>query len=142
MSGLTSEEIDEMVKAMSFKPVAKETKIPLRPPGSYKTIAKVALSPIEGEIASPRAELTERDFDQFGSVKAEIKVLFGKNKFTLKELAALEEGHLIPLEDLCDDLVDIYVNGSKIGRGEIVAVDDHFGVKIIAFTKRQYSGDK
>ena len=136
MSGLTSEEIDEMVKAMSLKPIAKETKIPLRPPGSYKNLAKVALSPIEGEVAPPRAELTDRELAQLGSLKAEVEVLFGKTKCTLKELAALEEGHLIPLDDLCDDLVDIYVNGSKIGRGEIVAVDDHFGVKSITFTKK------
>lgn len=137
MSEFTPDEIEGIVKAMSQKPPTEEEaqKIPLRPPGSYGKASKVAFSPIEGEKPRPLSELTEREYTNFENLKAHVEVVFGKTKLTLKELASLEEGALLPLDELCDDLVDIYVNGTKVGRGEVVTVDGRFGVKIISFTK-------
>jgi len=97
MTSLTPEEIEGMVKVMSLEPVSKEAKIPLRPPGSYKSIAKVALSPMEGEKAPPLAEFTDQEMAKFESLTAQIEVVFGKTKLTLKELAALKEGHFAKL---------------------------------------------
>jgi len=135
MSEFTPDEIEGIVKAMSQEAPSEE-KIPLLPPGSYGTVSKVAFTPIEGEKPRPLSELTEKELSDFETLKAHIEVVFGKTKLTLKELAALEEGSLLPLDDLCDDLVDIYVNGTKIGRGEVVAVDGQFGVKIICFAQK------
>ncbi|MFZ0565332.1 MAG: FliM/FliN family flagellar motor switch protein [Chlamydiales bacterium] len=133
---MTPEEIEEMLGAMSLNSVPKETQIPLRPPGSYKRVAKIALSPLDGEKASPAVELTDQERAKFDTLSAQIEVLFGKTKLTLGELAALREGDLLPLDELGEDLVDIYVNGSKMARGEVIAVDGHFGVKIASFTKK------
>jgi flagellar motor switch protein FliN len=137
METFSPEEIEGIVEAMSQKPLTDEerAKIPLRPPGSYTKIAKVAFSPLPGERPRPLAELTSKEMGDLEGLKAHVEVIFGKTHLSLKELAALEPGSLLPLEDLCDDLVDIYVNGSKIGRGEVIVVDGHFGVKIVSFTK-------
>ena len=137
MDEFTPDEIESIVKAMSQKKPTEEEKgkIPLRPPGSYKKIAKVSFSPLIGEHPRPLDELTAKEMGDFEFLKAHIEVVFGKTTLSLKELAALETGSLLPLDDLCDDLVDIYVNGFKIGRGEVVVVDGHFSVKIISFTK-------
>jgi flagellar motor switch protein FliN len=137
MNEFTPDEIEGIVQAMSQKKPTQEerSKIPLRPPGSYGKIAKISFSPIVGEQLRPLAELTDKEMSDLENLKAHVEVVFGKTSLSLKELAALEKGSLLPLDDLCDELVDIYVNGSKIGRGEVVAVDGHFGVKIISFTK-------
>ncbi len=137
MNEFTPDEIDGIVKAMSQEPPSKEEggKIPLRTPGSYGTISKVTFTPIEGERPRPLSELTEKELTDFETLKATVEVVFGKTRLTLKELAGLKPGSLLPLDDLCDDLVDIYVNGTKIGRGEVVAVDGQFGVKIVNFAK-------
>ncbi|MCH9627135.1 MAG: hypothetical protein S4CHLAM2_07700 [Chlamydiales bacterium] len=137
MSEFTSDEIEGIVKAMSQQPPStkEDDKIPLRPPGSYGAISRVAFTPIEGDKPRPLTELTDRELTDFADLKAEIEIVFGKTKLTLRELAVLEEGSLLPLDDLCDDLADIYVNGTKVGRGEVVAVDGQFGVKIVSFTK-------
>ncbi|MCH9625679.1 MAG: hypothetical protein S4CHLAM123_08570 [Chlamydiales bacterium] len=137
MSEFTPDEIDGIVKAMSQKTPPKErsSKIPLRPPGSYKKLAKVSFSPIEGDRPPPLPELTDSQKAQFGSLKAHIEVVYGKTKLSLKELAALEEGSMLPLNELCDDLVDIYINGTQVARGEVVSVDGQFGVKIVTFLK-------
>lgn len=138
MSEFTPDEIEGIVKAMSQDPPAAEEggKIPLLPPGSYGSVSKVAFTPIEGEKPRPLSELTDKEIADFENLKARVEVVFGKTKLSLKELAALEEGSLLPLEDLCDDLVDIYVNGTKIGRGEVIAVDGQFGVKLVSFVQK------
>ncbi len=136
MSEFTPDEIEGIIKAMSHEPLEQdeEGKIPLLPPGSYGAISKVAFTPIEGEKPRPLSELTEKERTDFESLKAHIEVVYGKTKLNLKELAALKEGSLIPLDDLCDDLVEVYVNGIKVGRGEVVTVDGSFGVKIVDFS--------
>ena len=137
MSEFTPDEIEGIVKAMSPKKLSEEekSKVPLRPPGSYGKITKVAFSPLLGETPRPLAELSGKELSALEDLKAHIEVVFGSTTLTLKELAGLEKGTLLPFNELCDDLVDIFVNGSKIGRGEIVAVDNRFGVKIVSFTK-------
>src|SRR5262249_6951823 len=129
--------IEGIVKAMSQKlPTEEEkAKVPLRPAGSYGKISKVSFSPIMGETPRPLAELTSKETGAWHDLKVPIEVVFGKTRLTLKELTALEIGSLLPLDELCDDLVDIYASGARIARGEIVAVDGQFGVKIISFTK-------
>jgi flagellar motor switch protein FliN/FliY len=138
MNEFTQDELTGIVHAMSQKKLTEEekSKIPLRPPATYKKKSKIGLSPLFGEIPRPLEDLSDTDTSALEMLKVQVEVIFGKAHLTLKELASLEEGSLLPLEDLCDDLVDIYANGVKVGRGEIVAVDGHFGVKIVTFTKK------
>lgn len=136
MSEFTVDEIEGIVKALSQAPPSPEEKIPLLPPGSYGPPTKVAFTPIEGERPRPLSSLTEKELSSLGLLKAKIEVVFGQAKLTLKEVAALEEGSLLPLNELCDDLVDIYANDERFARGEIVAVDGHFGVKIVSFLQK------
>lgn len=133
MTEFTTKEIEEIIEAMSQAPPDKEAKIPLRSPGNYQSITKVVFSPLEGEKPRPLPHLTEKEMGNWEETRVQVEVLYGKTKLTLKELAGLQEGSLIPLDDLCDDLVEIYVNGIKVGRGEVVAVDGQFGVKIVSF---------
>ena len=137
MSEFTPDELEGIVKAMSQKKLTEEekSKVPLRPAGSYGKITKVAFSPLLGETPRPMAELSGKELSELEDLKAHIEVVFGSTTLSLKELAGLETGSLLPLEDLCDDLVDIYANGLKVARGEVVAVENHFGVKIVSFTK-------
>jgi flagellar motor switch protein FliN len=134
MSDLTPEEIEGIVKAIDAPEPNSEEKahIPLRPPGTFGTVSKLSFSPLEGEHPKPLESLTTKEIGRFEQLKAHIEVIYGKKRATLKELAALKEGDLFLLEDLCDDLVEIHVNGTLIGRGEVVLAGGKFGVKIVS----------
>lgn len=134
MNEFTQDELEGIVNAISQKKLTDEelTKVPLRPPGSYGKIAKVAFSPI---IGSPQLFKDKRGKGDLDTLKVTLEVIFGKTTLPLKEIENLQEGSLLPLEDLCDDLVEIRINGALIGRGEVIAVDGHFGVRIVSFTK-------
>lgn len=133
MSEFSQKEIEKIIDMMTKSSPAKEDKIPLKAPGNYHSLAKVAFSPLGGEKPKPLSQLTGQEVSDWHDMKARVEVFYGKTKLTLKELAALQEGSLICLDDLCDDLVDIYVNGIKAARGEVVAIDGRFGVKIVSF---------
>ena len=49
---------------------------------------------------------------------------------TLKEVFELTKGSLIELDTFEDQEVEIFVNGRKIGYGQVVVVDQNFGVRI------------
>jgi flagellar motor switch protein FliN len=49
---------------------------------------------------------------------------------TLKRLLELKEGGLISLNKLAGEPVEIEINGRLIGYGEVVAIDEHYGVHI------------
>lgn len=135
MSTFTSEELEEMVNAISQKLPTKEeaAKIPLRPPGSFGSIAKVAFSPLEGEPLKAKTSLTDEEKRLYDPTPVDLEITYGTKKITLKELAGIEIGTLLPLQDLCDDLVTIKINGISKARGEIVSIDGQLGIRIVAF---------
>ena len=133
MNNLTPQEIEEIVKAVSQPlPTQEERgKIPLRPPGTYKTIARVGLTPLEEKCSEIPSLPSHEDYSSFENLKTTVQVVFGTAHLSLKELTRLKEGSLLPLHALSEDHVEILINGNLVGRGEIVAVDGHFGVRII-----------
>jgi flagellar motor switch protein FliN len=63
-------------------------------------------------------------------VDVRLTVEIGSARLTLRELLALGEASVIELDREADALLDVFVNGTLIGRGEVVTVGDKFGVKI------------
>ena len=59
-----------------------------------------------------------------------VTVELGRTKMTLKQILELSVGSLIELDKLTGEPVDILVNGKLIARGEVVVIDENFGVRI------------
>lgn len=68
--------------------------------------------------------------DRVLDIELNVTVILGRTKMTLKEIFDLTKGSLIELDTLEDQEVEIFVNGRKIGYGQVVIVDRNFGVKI------------
>lgn len=63
-------------------------------------------------------------------VPLNVTVELGRTKLTLKEVMELGVGSLIELDKLTGEPVDVYVNNKLIARGEVVVIDENFGVRI------------
>ncbi len=63
-------------------------------------------------------------------VPLRVSVELGRISMTLQQVLELGRGSIIELERLAGEPVDILVNDKLIGRGEVVVVDEYFGVKI------------
>jgi flagellar motor switch protein FliN len=71
------------------------------------------------------AEL-ERLFD----VPVELAVEIGRTHMTIRETLALGPGSIVTLNRLAGEPVDLLVNGKPIARGEVVVLDEEFGLRV------------
>ncbi|MDI6402797.1 flagellar motor switch protein FliN [Balneolaceae bacterium ANBcel3] len=63
-------------------------------------------------------------------VEMEVSVQLGQIEMPLGKVLQLAKGSIIELDKLAGEPVDILVNNSKIAQGEVVVIDEHFGVRI------------
>ncbi|MDF2676554.1 MAG: flagellar motor switch protein FliN [Bacillota bacterium] len=70
------------------------------------------------------------------SVPLEISVEIGKTKKPIKEILEFSNGTIIELDKQAGALVDIVVNGQLIAKGEVVVVNDNFGVRVVEILKK------
>lgn len=63
-------------------------------------------------------------------VPVHVAVEVGRTEISLGELAQLAPGSLLELDREAHEPADILVNGKIVARGEIVSIDDHYGVRI------------
>jgi flagellar motor switch protein FliN/FliY len=96
-------------------------------------------------VAVSKAELDELDagkaqgnplgLAQLLDVAVRVTVEVGRAKMTLADLVQLAPGSLIQLDRETHEPVDILVNGKLVARGEIVTIDQSYGVRITAVSK-------
>jgi len=92
--------------------------------------------PVSDEVGTPQEnrEHMEEPPDEvllaLLNIPLEISVEVGSKRITLEELFSLKPTAVIVLDKMLSDPVDIKVNGRKIAEGELVVVNDRFGVKI------------
>jgi len=59
-----------------------------------------------------------------------LTVELGSTKLPMKDVLALTSGSIITLDKLAEEPVELLVNGKRLARGEVVVVDNKFGIKI------------
>ncbi len=83
-------------------------------------------APVQSQTPSVPLDKLELLYD----VPLRITVELGRTKMTLKQVLELSVGSLIELDKLTGEPVDILVNGKLIAKGEVVVIDENFGVRI------------
>ena len=70
------------------------------------------------------------NLDFFLDVPVGVTVQLGSAQLSMKEVLQLNTGSLVQLDKLADSPVDVLVNEKLVARGEVVVVDNRFGIKI------------
>ena len=70
------------------------------------------------------------NFRLLQDVGVKLTVEIGSTQLTLRELLALGEDSVIELDQQANELLDVFVNGTLLGRGEVVTVGERFGVRM------------
>jgi flagellar motor switch protein FliN/FliY len=63
-------------------------------------------------------------------VQMSLTVELGRTKMYIKDILGLGEGSIIELDKLAGEPVDLLVNGKLIAKGEVVVIDENFGVRV------------
>jgi flagellar motor switch protein FliN/FliY len=70
------------------------------------------------------------NLDLLLGVTLRVTVELGRTKMSIEEILKLGPGSVVELDKLAGEPVDVLVNGRLIARGEVVVLDDRFGVRI------------
>jgi flagellar motor switch protein FliN/FliY len=68
--------------------------------------------------------------DRLSAVPVELSCEIGRTHMTIGEALALAPGSIVGLNRLAGEPVDLLVNGKPIARGEVVVIDEEFGLRI------------
>ncbi|MGH7729613.1 MAG: flagellar motor switch protein FliN [Vulcanimicrobiaceae bacterium] len=79
----------------------------------------------------------ERNLDLLMNVSLALSAELGRCKLRVSEVSALGKGSVVALDRVAGDPIDLLVNGRLVARGEVVAVDERFGVRITEVVARK-----
>jgi flagellar motor switch protein FliN/FliY len=74
--------------------------------------------------------MAQPNIDMLLDLELPIIVRFGSRQMALAEVLETGPGTVIELDKLADDPVELFVNNKLLAKGEVVALDGHYGVKI------------
>lgn len=96
-----------------------------RTPKQIRVHSAVQPSLHEGGENNPDSNL-----DLIMGVPVEVSVEIGRTRKLVKDILELNKGSLVVLDKLAGEQVDLFVNGQCIAKGDVVVVDDNFGIRI------------
>ena len=70
------------------------------------------------------------DIDLIMDVPVQLTVELGRTRLTIKNLLQLGQGSVVELDGLAGEPMDIFVNGYLIAQGEVVVVEDKYGIRL------------
>jgi flagellar motor switch protein FliN len=73
---------------------------------------------------------TENDIDFILDIPVQLTVELGRTKIAIKNLLQLAQGSVVELDGLAGEPMDVLVNGCLIAQGEVVVVNDKFGIRL------------
>lgn len=74
--------------------------------------------------------IEKTNLDMLMGVHLQLTVELGRANLTVSEVLELQKGSVVELDRIAGEAVDIFANDSLIARGDVVVVDDKFGVRI------------
>lgn len=90
-------------------------------------ISKVKFPPLNAQSKPPNLK---NKISYFEDIKISFKVELGQTVMPVREVLSWEQGSVIKIEKLVGEMVDLYINEQKFAQGEIIVINDAFGVRI------------
>lgn len=76
------------------------------------------------------AKASSSDIDMIMDIPVQLSVELGRTRLTIKNILQLGQGSVVELDGLAGEPLDIYVNGYLIAQGEVVVVDEKYGIRV------------
>ncbi|HPT78064.1 MAG TPA: flagellar motor switch protein FliN [Candidatus Atribacteria bacterium] len=113
---------DEMVQEV------KEPEPPAEQEASKRTVP--VQRPQFGELEAKPSSGQRQNIDLILDVPLELSVVLGSTKKSIKEILSLNPGSVVELGKYTEEPLEVYVNGKLIAHGEVVVINENFGIRI------------
>lgn len=88
-------------------------------------------APIFGKLSAPApTPPVANDIDLILDIPVQLTVELGRTKISIRHILQLAQGSVIELDGLAGEPMDVLVNGCLIAQGEVVVVNDKFGIRL------------
>jgi len=77
----------------------------------------------------------ESKIDMLMDIPVQVTVVLGHTQKTIGEIISLEQGAVVELDKIVGEPVDVLANGKLIFKGEVVVIDENFGVRVVELVK-------
>ncbi|WCE28968.1 flagellar motor switch protein FliN [Vibrio sp. SCSIO 43137] len=90
------------------------------------------LAPLEelSDQSSPITEDERRKLDTIMDIPVTISMEVGRSQISIRNLLQLNQGSVVELDRVAGESLDVMVNGTLIAHGEVVVVNDKFGIRL------------
>jgi len=126
MGGHTPTPAPPQAMPVAQPPAVLEQPVPQMSTPDNPLVQRAQFSPLPPAPSSiPGASI-----DLILDVPLQVSVVLGKSRKTIKDVITMGVGSVVELDRMVEDPVDILVNGTLIAKGEIVVVNENFGVRL------------
>ena len=121
---------DPWAAAMAEQQAVEETSSATEQAAPEPVEAKQASSDVFPPLSQSRGHGSARDLEMIMDIPVKLTVELGRTKLTIKQLLELAQGSVIELDGLAGEPMDILINGYLIAQGEVVVIEDKYGIRI------------
>jgi flagellar motor switch protein FliN len=130
-----NEQEDQKIPDQDVGDEKEDQKIHDQAISGQETIKSVELSPLRP--LQTKHGGTHGNIDMLMDIQIPLVVELGKTEMMMRDILALSPGAIIELDSLAGEPVKITIRGKVIAQGEVVVVDENFGVKITKIANQQ-----
>jgi len=112
-------------------PVTEEGGVPVQPESQDAGEFQAADFQEAGDSAAVETTNGTPDLDIIMDVPVTLSLEVGRTKMSVGHLLRLTQGTVVELDRLAGEPLDVLVNGQLLARGEIVVINDKFGIRLI-----------
>ena len=99
-------------------------------PLSEGSDSEYAPAEFESLEASPGADRQEVSLDAIVDIPVTLSVEIGHTQISIRNLLQLNQGSVVELDRLAGEPLDVHINGTLVAHGEVVVVNDKFGIRL------------
>jgi len=105
----------------------EQTQVPAKSQSHNPSPPGARFEDLKADKSQPQAK---KDMDFLLDIPLEISVELGRTRMLIKDLLQLGQGSVVELDKLAGEPMEILVNGKLVARGEVVVVNEKFGVRL------------
>ncbi|HLU78865.1 MAG TPA: flagellar motor switch protein FliN [Burkholderiaceae bacterium] len=123
----------EQAAAEASQPAAAPAAAASQPAAAPAASGDAAAQPAAAGIFKPLVDShsdAHGDIDMIMDIPVQLTVELGRTRLTIRNILQLGQGSVVELDGLAGEPMDIFVNGYLIAQGEVVVVDDKYGIRV------------
>jgi flagellar motor switch protein FliN/FliY len=116
---------------------ANQAEVAVAQGGGREDYARASFQNLQDE--SSDATLADKSLDMILDIPVTVSVEIGRTKISISNLLKLNQGSVVELDRLAGEPMDVTVNGTLVAHGEVVVVNEKFGIRltdVISATER------